>query len=83
MLTEPVIVTWGRMFVSVYGIDEYEATLKKAFTGGKQNGFITLESNVYSDVRSQIFLFACAAYSLDHGLIEHNRSVGCGQIEIC
>lgn len=77
MLIEPLIVIWGRLFVGAYGIDEYEASLKRSFVGN-QNGFITIDNNLCG----HMFLYARVAYSLDHGLIEHSRSLCCEHIEI-
>lgn len=69
-MDESEIVSCGRNFVDGYPVDEFRASLVRAF---KERGadFVVLDSNP----RGQKFLAACAAWAIDEGLLfnDHNE----------
>lgn len=76
-MAEPAIVGYGRQNIGEYGLDEYEAALRRAFVDNRAD-FIVLDSSP----RGQRFRSACTAWALDAGLLYHDGTDSDGQCEV-
>lgn len=67
---EPVVVTYGRLCIGEYPIQEYIASLQRAFIERRAE-FIFVDSNPHG----QRFLYACVAWAMDNDIVWHDASV--------
>jgi len=70
-MNEPAIVSYGRQHLDAYPVQEYRASLIRAFRD-KQADFITLDSFPHG----QRFLAASVAWGMDNGLLRNDSNQG-------
>ncbi len=68
-MIEPVIISYGRTFITEYAEEEYRECLVRAFRENRAD-YITLDSNR----RGQKFLAAGAAWAIDRGLLVNDKN---------
>ncbi len=76
-MNEPLIIGFGRSHVNEYPVEEFHASLVRAFRTHRAD-FIVLDSNM----ASQKFRAACVAWAIDNGYLYHDESDGDAQGEV-